>query len=74
MHEHAEECAELFAVWRRYHGVAEDKTGTFTLDERLSAVRERDMFRRQLDALGCDPDALLASEDAALEDDEGGDA
>lgn len=67
-HLHTEECAELFAAWRRYHGVAEDTTGAFSLDERLSAARERDMFRRQLDALGCDPRALLALDDLALDD------
>ncbi len=69
-HLHSEECAELFAAWRRYHGVAEDTTGAFTPDERLSAARERDMFRRQLDALGCDPEALLTLEDAIFDEDE----
>ncbi len=73
VHLHAEECADLFLVWRRYYVVAEDTTGAFTLDDRLSASRERDMLRRQLDALGCDPEALLVLDDAAFDEDEGGD-
>ncbi len=50
----------MFDVWRRYHWVAEDDAGRFSPEERGAAARERDMFRRQLDALGCDPVALLA--------------
>lgn len=69
-HRHSVECAELFAAWRRYHGVAEDTTGAFTLDEGLSAARERDMFRRQFEALGCDPETLLALDRDASEEDE----
>ena len=62
-HEHTEACAELFGAWRRYHLVAEAADGGFTTDDRLAAARERDMFRRQLEALGCDPEALLALEE-----------
>ena len=76
-HEHTEECAELYGAWRRYHGVAEDAQGVFTLDDRMAAARERDMFARQLRSLGCDPFVLFAieadAEDAA-EDDEPADA
>ena len=70
MHEHTEECAELFAAWRRYHWVAQDTSGRFTSDERLSAARERDMFRRLLDGAGCDPEALLALDNSEDADDE----
>jgi hypothetical protein len=62
--EHTEECAELYAAWRRYHGVAEDASGVFTTDDRLAAAHHRDMFARQLTTLGCDPFALLAIEEA----------
>lgn len=65
VHEHTGECAELYAAWRRYHGVAEDRAGVFTADDRLAAARERDMFARQLRALGCDPFVLLAVEEDA---------
>ena len=70
MHEHTEECAELYAAWRRYHGVAEDASGVFTTDDRLTAARERDMFERQLRAVGCDPYLLLALEDIETEDED----
>ncbi len=69
-HEHTEECAELYGAWRRYHGVAEDRSGVFTADDRHAAARERDMFARQLRALGCDPLALLALEEAAADEEE----
>ncbi|MFA7248191.1 MAG: hypothetical protein WC273_00995 [Dehalococcoidia bacterium] len=68
-HEHTEECASLFREWLRYHLVVIDESGRLSPDERRAAVRERDMFRRQLDGLGCDPAALLAQE-AALAGDE----
>jgi len=70
-HEHVDECAELYAAWRRYHGVAEDASGAFTKDDRLNAARERAMLARLLAGAGCDPYALLTmeqSEDAAGED------
>lgn len=71
-HRHAEDCATLYAAWRRYHGVAADPGGRFAPADRLAAARERDMFGRQLAALGCDPFALLAEEppDASLDEDE----
>lgn len=71
-HEHTDECADLYAAWRRYHGVAEDVTGAFTPDDRLNAARERDMFARQLAGAGCDPYALLTMEqaEAAVGDDD----
>jgi hypothetical protein len=62
-HEHTQECAELFGVWRRYHGVAADASGVFTSDDRAAAAHERDMLGRQLTAAGCDPFTLLALED-----------
>src|SRR5690606_8860821 len=68
-HDHTDECAELYAAWRRYDVVAEDASGAFTLDERLAAARERDMFARQLTGLRCDPYELLALEDAAAAED-----
>jgi len=69
-HEHTQECAELFAVWRRYHGVAEDASGVFTSDDRAAAAHQRDMLGRQLTVAGCDPFTLLAFEDAEADDGE----
>lgn len=63
-HEHTQECAELYAAWLRYHRVAEDDSGRFSDDDRASAVRERDMFERQMRAVTCDPFTLLALEAA----------
>ena len=60
-HQHAEDCLALFAEWRRYHLVAADETGDIEEMDRQGAARERDMFGRQLAALGCDPHALLAA-------------
>ena len=57
-HEHTEECARLYAEWRRYHAVVLDASGRFTRAEVLAAVREREMFERQLRALGCSGEAL----------------
>lgn len=56
-HQHTEECLALFEAWRRYHAVAADDS--FAPADRQAAARERDMFGRQLGALGCDPLALL---------------
>lgn len=69
-HAHTEECAELFGAWRRYHAVAEDTSGVFTVDDRLAAAHERGMFGRQLDALGCDPLALLVLDEATFLDED----
>ncbi len=60
-HQHAADCLALFAEWRRYHLVAVDETSDIEEMDRQSAARERDMFGRQLAALGCDPHALLAA-------------
>ena len=57
-HAHTEECAQLYAEWRRYHAVVLDPRGQYARGERLAAARERDMFERQLQALGCSGEAL----------------
>ena len=57
-HEHTEECARLYAEWRLNHVVVLDSTGRFTRAQVLAAVREREMFERQLRTLGCSGEAL----------------
>lgn len=57
-HEHSEECARLYAEWRRYHAVVLDPAGRYARPERLAAARERAMFERQLVAIGCSGEAL----------------
>ena len=57
-HEHAEECAQLYAEWRRCHAVTLDPRGQYTRGERLAAIRERVLFERQLRVLGCSGEAL----------------
>ena len=57
-HEHTEECARLYAEWRANHAVVLDTSGRFTRGQVLAAVRERDMFERQLRGLGCSGEAL----------------
>ncbi len=58
-HEHDDECRALFAEWHRYHAVAADEDGRFEAADRQTAAHQRDMFGRQLAAIGCDPWALL---------------
>lgn len=57
-HEHSEECAQLYAEWKRYHAVVQDTTGRFDRSQLLLALRERDAFERQLRAIGCSGEAL----------------
>jgi len=57
-HEHTDECWALYAEWRRYHSVVQDMTGAFTRNQVLEAIHTRDMFDRQLRALGCSGEAL----------------
>jgi len=57
-HLHTEECAQLYAEWRQNHAVVLDASGRFTRAQVLAAVHERDMFERQLRALGCSGEAL----------------
>lgn len=57
-HEHSEECAELYREWKRYHSVVLDASGRFSRQDVLTARREREMFERQLRALGCSGEAL----------------
>ncbi|GMU41269.1 MAG: hypothetical protein AMXMBFR23_21350 [Chloroflexota bacterium] len=59
-HEHTEDCRAYFQAWLRYHLVASDVSGRYDADATGNAVRERAMFERQLRALGCSPEALLA--------------
>jgi hypothetical protein len=57
-HEHTQECAVLYAEWKRLHEAVLDPRGRYTRDQRLQAHREREMFERQLRALGCSGEAL----------------
>ena len=67
-HEHTEDCARLYAEWRRYHAVVLDPAGRYARDDRLAAARERDMFERQLRAIGCSGEAMRRLErDAEIE-------
>jgi hypothetical protein len=57
-HEHTEECAVLYREWKRYHAVVQDTTGRFDRNALLLARRERELFERQLRAIGCSGEAL----------------
>ncbi len=57
-HEHSDECRALYAEWKRYHAVVQDMSGHFTRQQVLEAIHTRDMFGRQLIALGCSGEAL----------------
>lgn len=57
-HEHGVECQSLYAEWKRYHAVVQDMSGQFTRPQLLEAIHTRDMFGRQLIALGCSGEAL----------------
>jgi len=57
-HEHSEQCAQLYREWKRYHSVVQDTTGRFDRNALLLARREREVFERQLRALGCSCEAL----------------
>jgi hypothetical protein len=57
-HEHDEDCRALYRDWKRYHAVVQDMTGAFTRNQVLEAIHTRDMFERQLRALGCSGEAV----------------
>jgi hypothetical protein len=61
-HEHTEECWALYAEWRRYHAVVQDMNGRFTRTQVLEARHTRDMFERQLRALGCSGEVIRHAE------------
>ena len=61
-HEHGDECLALYGEWRRYHAVVVDTSGRFGRAELLAARHEREMFERQLLALGCSGEALRRAE------------
>ena len=67
-HEHSEECRAFYAEWKRYHTVVQDMRGVFTRQQVLEAIHTRDMFERQLRAIGCSGEALRRLErDAEIE-------
>lgn len=66
-HEHAEDCRALHREWRRYHAVVEAPAGVFTANQLIEARYTRDMFDRQLRALGCSADAFSDESANALE-------
>lgn len=57
-HEHTEDCRAFYLEWKRYHAVVQDMTGAFSRNEVLEAIHTRDMFDRQLRAIGCSGEAL----------------
>lgn len=57
-HQHNDECRAFYIEWKRYHAVVQDMTGAFTRNQVLEARHTRDMFERQLRALGCSGEAL----------------
>ena len=57
-HEHNEDCLALYREWKRYHAVVQDMSGAFTRNQVLEAIHTRDMFERQLRALGCSGEAM----------------
>ncbi|MFN8639189.1 MAG: hypothetical protein U0360_06960 [Dehalococcoidia bacterium] len=57
-HEHSEECAVLYAEWKRQHAVLMDLHGRFSRQDVLAAHRERDKFEHQLRLLGCSGEGL----------------
>ncbi|MDA0269489.1 MAG: hypothetical protein O2798_00715 [Chloroflexi bacterium] len=59
-HAHDDECRALFREWQRYDLVADDTEGRFHPDDIAIAARQRAMFARQLRALGCSPEVLVA--------------
>lgn len=64
-HEHSEECRALYAEWRRYHAVVQDMSGRFNRNEVLEAIHTRDMFERQMRAIGCSGEAIRKIEKEA---------
>ncbi len=61
-HRHTEDCWALYAEWKRYHAVVQDMSGRFTRNRILDARHTRDMFERQLRALGCSGEAIRRAE------------
>jgi hypothetical protein len=61
-HEHTDECWALYAEWKRYHAVVQDMTGRFTRNQVLEARHTRDMFERQLRAIGCSGEVIRRAE------------
>jgi hypothetical protein len=57
-HEHTEDCRALYREWRRYHALVQDTAGRFSRNEVLEAIHTRDVFGRQMQALGCSGEAL----------------
>ena len=56
-HDHDEECEALLREWSRYDAVASDASGRIDANTIGNARRERDMFARQLRAMGCSREA-----------------
>ena len=57
-HEHSDECQSLYREWKRYHAVVQDMSGIFTRNQVLEAIHTRDMFERQMVAIGCSGEVL----------------
>ena len=68
-HEHSDACSALYPEWKRHHAVTVDTSGRFSRDQVLSAMREREMYERQLRLLGCSGEAMRREErDAEIEE------
>ena len=61
-HVHDEDCAALYREWLRYDHIVGDSSGRIDANTIESARRERDMFERQLRAIGCSSEARSQDE------------
>lgn len=61
-HEHTDECRRLYAEWLRYDSAASGAVGRFTAGQVQEALREREMFERQLHAIDCSSEAVRHGE------------
>ena len=61
-HEHTDECRRLYAEWLRYDSAVSGAPGGFTVAQAQEALRERELFERQLHAVGCSSEAIRRDE------------
>ena len=61
-HEHTEQCRRLYAEWLRYDAAVSGDPGLFTAGQVQEAFRERELFERQLHAVGCSSEAIRRDE------------
>ncbi len=61
-HEHTDECRRLYAEWLRYDAAVTGAPGRFTGAQVQEALRERELFERQLHAVDCSSEAIRHGE------------